>query len=218
MTKSSLYDCNIGGMVYNEIEVIFVKLLKNKWIVLSVGVISLVLAIIMLPYITNLGKDILYTVTAVALIIYAVTFLLKNVSKRNTENAAFWFEAGEIIVVFLIAIGLILTQLQVFNFQEVSLVIAAVVWMLGIVGVIRARSKLTHVLLFLVLTTAGAYFFAKPIVGEQTILVTISVIFFVLALFCGIKFYELHKKSPKKSGASKKKAPKKVESKEESES
>lgn len=191
------------------------KLLKNKWVVLVVGVISLALAIIMLPSVTNLGQDILYSVTAVAFVIYAIAFLLKNVSKRTAENVAFWFEAFEIIIVFLLAVGLVLTQFNIFQINDVSLVVALVIWLRGIVGAIRGRTKLSHLVGFLALTTVGTYFFAKPLVGETSILTAISVIFFVLALVCAIKFYEIHKSTPAKPKKNKVKA--KVEAVEEPE-
>lgn len=172
------------------------KLLKNKWVVLVIAIVFLALGIIMLPQVTSFGQNILYIVSALGLLVYIFAFLFKNITQEE-KGVAFWFEITEIVVVLLLAIGLVLTQFDVFNIKDIMLVFALVVWIRGIAGAIRSRTRVLELIFFLALTTIGTYFFAKPIVHQNTILMVIAIIFFVVFVVSAVFFISMHKKDVK---------------------
>ena len=192
---------------------------KNHLLDLSLAILFLGLGIVLLPF-TGIGQTILDYIVAFVLLVYLFTYLVKKLA--HARGSILVLTVVEFIVILLIALGLILKQLKVFTIGETRQIIGLVIWLRGVVCLVRgyfvstteARRKYSLLLFlgYIALVTLGAYFFfgASFISDAELILILCisSFVAFAALLVLAIKFW------PKKTEAEKKEAQRKKQERE----
>lgn len=192
---------------------------KNHILDLVLAILCLILGIVLLPF-TGIGKTILDYIVALVLLVYLFTYLVKKLA--HTTGSILVLTVVEFVVILLIALGLILKQLEVFTIGETRQIIGLVIWLRGVVCLVRGyfvstaearrRYSLLLFLGYIALVTLGAYFlFGASFISDAELILILSVTAFVafaLFLVLAIKFW------PKKTEAEKKEAQRKKQERE----
>lgn len=165
------------------------RLLKNFVFDIIVAVVSLALAIVMLPPF-GISAKVLNVLLAIALVFYLVLYLLDKV--LHARGNLLILLIVEFSVISLIAIGLLFQQFGVFNISGVCRILGVVLWLRGAVSLVRAyfvagtKAKRKYSLLIhmgcILLVSFGAYVFARPFISDLALCWIFSVTFFVTAL------------------------------------
>ena len=184
------------------------KRFKGDYIVyLIVSVLLIALGIVMLVNDYEIGLKIVNIAIALILVAYLALVLFPLIKhKRGTIQI---LTIVEFVLVCVIALGLILQQFKVFNIAGACQIIGLVIWLRAVVELFRAyfyRGKDSsykyapwYFCFILALITFGTYMFAKPFFSNEQVVLTLSIICFVLALaliIVGIMY--LPKKQSKK--------------------
>lgn len=184
-----------------------IKRFKFDFIVyLVLGILLVAFGIVIFPFVTELGRDILKIVTAIFLIIYLITFLLpKLMHKRNSLILA--FHIIEFVVVALIALGNILSQFKIINVSGVSQTIGLTLFMRGLSELVISycatdkKKKFVFFMLDVAILTLGVYLFAKPLISDETALIILGILFILvggLGIYLSIRFWDKKPKSKTK--------------------
>ncbi len=167
------------------------KRFKGDYIVyLIVSVLLITLGIVMLVNNYEIGLKIVNIALALIIVAYLALVLFPLVKhKRGTIQILC---IVEFVLVCLIAVGLVLQQFKVFNIAGACKIAGLVIWLRAIVELFRAyfyRGKdssynyaIWYFCLILGLITLGTYMFAKPFFTDQQVVLTLSIVCFVLAL------------------------------------
>ncbi len=188
---------------------------KNHILDLVLSILFLALGIVLLP-VFKVGETILDYVVAFVLLVYLFSYLVRKLS--HARGAILVLTVVEFVVILLIALGLVLKQLKVFNVGDTCQIVGLVVWLRGVVCLVRgyfvstaeARRKYSLLLFFgyIALVTVGAWLFFAPIIKDATLALTLCIIAFVVfavLLVLAIKYW------PKKTEAQKRAAREKKE-------
>ena len=190
-----------------------IKRFKFDYIVyLLLGLACITFGIVVLPFVTDFGKNILEIITAVFLIVYLIGFLLPKVLKKK-NNLILAFHIIEFVVVGLLALGNILSQFKILNISGVTETLGVTLFMRGLSELVVSycantehRKKFYLFLIDVVILSFGVYLFAKPILTDEQVLIILGTLFILLgalATFIAVKFW---KRLPKAEREAKKKA------------
>lgn len=181
---------------------------KNYVFDFILAALLLALGIVMLPPF-GIGQKILDVIVAIGLVVYLALYLFGRL--RRTRGTALILTAIEFFVILLIAVGLVLKQLQIFAIGETCQIIGVVIWLRGIVSLLshyftsyqtqRKKRSLLFFLLSLALVTLGTYLFAKPLFTNETVLWIVSIALIVAAL-CFVALAILYLPARKKKNSS----------------
>ncbi len=165
------------------------RLIKNFVFDIILAVLSLALAIVMLPPF-GISAKVLNVLLAIALVFYLLLYLLDKVV--HARGNLLILLIVEFSVISLIAIGLLFQQFGIFNISGVCRILGVVLWLRGAVSLIRAYfvvgtgAKKKYSLLihmgYILLLSFGAYIFASPFISDLALCWIFSVAFFVTAL------------------------------------
>lgn len=184
------------------------------------AVLCLALGIVLIPSITNLGQDILNVLIAIAILAYLFGYLVKKL--KRTRQTIFILTAIEFGLMFLIALGLILSQFRVINITGGCKILGLAFALRGTVEMFRAyyhqaannaKYPLWQFVFNLVVLIAGVYMFAKPFVTDHQMIIVAAVVSFVCALVFAILGFSALGQDNKKKKQSQKQQPKQVEEK-----
>ncbi len=183
------------------------EIYKNHIADLLLSALFLTLGILLIPAI-GISSVVLNYIVAAVLLLYLFLFLVKKLTVA--KGTILVLTVVEFIVIILIALGLILKELQVINLGETFQIIGLVIWLRGVVCLVKgylisspeARRKYSLLLFlgYIAMVTAGAYFFfANPIRDNTLELVMCILAFSVFALFLVLTIiYWPRKKGEKK--------------------
>lgn len=199
--------------------------LKKSWLIciLSfIGTLAMIaLGIVIIPGITDFGETILKIVLAIGVFAYIGFFLIKKLVKER--GMVLVLTIVETIVMFLVGLGLILSQFNVLNITEACIIIGVAIWMRGVIGVFsgyirrntpESRKKYDILFFFLniVLITLGTWMFVKPFISNFDMIIVLAVVCFLIAI--GLLTIGLLTCPAIKKGRAKKTSKKKTEKKE----
>ncbi len=191
------------------------KVLTNMVVDIILAVLLLALGIVMLPAVTSFGSIVLDVIVAILLVLYLAFFLFdRMVKSRGTVRVLTMIEFA---LIALIAIGLVFKQLKILNLGTTCQIVGVVIWLRGITGTFRgyivstAEGKRRFTILMFALSvlmvTAGAYLFAKPLFTDENIIyiLAVSLIIGAVVLLIYALAYARRpaKRSKSKSGESK---------------
>lgn len=185
---------------------------KNYVFDFILAALLLALGIVLLPPF-GIGQRVLDIFVAIGLLAYLALYLFGRL--RRTRGTSLVLTAIEFFVILLIAVGLVLKQLQIFSLGETCQILGVVIWLRGIVSLLshyftsyqtqRKKRSLLFFLLYLVLVTLGTYLFAKPLFTNETVLWILSIALIVAALcFVALAILYLPARGKKGSGATRK--------------
>ena len=182
------------------------KLYKNFIFDIIIAAVFLALGVVLLP-IFEIGKAVLDFTVAALLCLY-LGFYLRGKFRGGAVYIS--LTAVEFTVIALIAIGLVLKQLAIISIGSTCQIIGLVMWLRGVCCLIKgyfvssaeARKKYSLLMFFgyIILVTAGAYLFARPLFSDETLIWIICISSFaVAALFIALSIIY----APKKQGSAK---------------
>ena len=169
------------------------KLYKNFIFDIVAAVITLALAIIMLPPI-GLGLKALNILLALGLVVYMVVYLFDRL--RKTKGTLFVLAAVEMALVGVIAVCLALQQFHVFNISGICSTIGVVIWLRSVVSLVgmyltspnaKTKYSLPVFSIYLALLSFGMFLYARPFISDLVIAWILSVLLFmVMLVFIGL--------------------------------
>ena len=153
------------------------------------AVLCLALGVVLIPGVTELGQEILNVLIAIGILAYLFGYLVKKL-KRTRQNI-FVLTAIEFGLLFLIALGLVLSQFKVIEITGGCKILGLAFALRGIVEMFRAyfhqasnnaKYPLWQFVVNLFVLMFGVYIFAKPFITDQQLIIVASAIAFVCAL------------------------------------
>ena len=148
----------------------------------ALAVLCTVLGVVLLPGVTELGQSILNIIIAVAVLAYLFGYLVKKL--KASKQVIFVLTAIEFGLMFLVALGLILSQFQVINVTGGCKILGLAFGLRGIVEMFRAyyhqsqssaKYPLRQFVFNLVMLIFGVYLFAKPFITDAQMIIVAAV-------------------------------------------
>ena len=173
------------------------------------AILCAALGVVLIPDITDLGQQILNVLIAIAILSYLFGYLTKKL--KRTRQTIFVLTAIEFGFLFLIALGLILSQFKVINITGGCKILGLAFALRGVVEMFRAyyhqssnnaKYPLWQFVINLAILMFGVYIFAKPFITDQQLIMVASVAAFICALiFVILGFSSLNHNKNKKQKA-----------------
>lgn len=203
----------------NKLTKIFnTKKSKLFWLYIVVGFLIVIAAAALMPFWASVAPDLFFSywgwgflkiVVAVALLIYAFGYLLKNAIK-SSRGVIKVLTFIEFAIFIIIALGSVISQFNIISLSSCQ-ILGFAIWTRGSIEVIRAyyyrggevKYPLYQVLLAIVLITFGAYLFISNVISDELILwVVTSVLELVGILAIIFGFLKNPRKKSKKEKVS----------------
>ena len=172
------------------------------------AVLCAALGVVLLPGVTELGQNILNIIIAVAILAYLFCYLFKKLKK--SKQIIFILTTIEFGIMFLIALGLILSQFKVINIAGGCKILGLAFGLRGTVEMFRAyyhqaqnseKYSLPQFVFNIVMLIFGVYMFAKPFVTDAQMIIVAAVASFVCALVFFVLGCSARKQNKKKKQA-----------------
>ncbi len=172
------------------------RMYKNFVFDLAVAVISIALAIVMLPPF-GISQYVLNILLALTLVIYLSSFLFDKL--RHTKGTVFIFTLVEFLAISFIVIGLVVRQFMPLNIANVWQALGSAIWLRGVVMTLemyvsamaskKPRRNIPRLILSIAFISVGAFLFAHPITSDEVLEWVMCISFFICALiFAGLAF------------------------------
>lgn len=169
------------------------KIYKNFIFDIILAVLFLALGVVLLPFF-EIGKTVLDFTVAILLCLYLGFYLSRKFRGGSVYIA---LTAVEFTLIVLIAVGLVLKQFEVISIGNTCQIIGLVMWLRGVCCLVKgyftqgaeARRKYSLLMFlgYIILVSAGAFIFAKPIITDAALIWIICISSFALcALFTAL--------------------------------
>ena len=182
---------------------------KVFWLYIVVGALITIASIMLMPFWKNVdiffstwGYTAVDIIVGVLLILYIAFYLIKQVAKAGGGFIRA-LSIIELIILTIAALGCIVSQFNVLNFGDVSIILGVAFWSRGTIEIYRGfylvknSGKFTslEVLFNIILITIGVFFAVSSIVNDTIILwfITITLLVMGLVLFV-LGFFKKPKK------------------------
>lgn len=172
---------------------------KVFWLYIVLGVLITIVSIMLMPFWKNIdiffstwGFTIVDIIVGVLLILYIAFYLIKQVAKAGGGFIKA-LSIIELVILIIAALGCLVSQFNVLNFGDVSVILGVAFWSRGTIEIYRGfyivknSGKFTslEVLFNIILITIGVFFAVSSIVNDTIILwfITITLLVMGLVLF-----------------------------------
>ena len=172
---------------------------KVFWLYIVLGVLITIVSIMLMPFWKNIdvffstwGFAIVDIIVGVLLILYIAFYLIKQVAKAG-GGLIKALSIIELVILIIAALGCLVSQFNVLNFGDVSVILGVAFWSRGTIEIYRGfyivknSGKFTslEVLFNIILITIGVFFAVSSIVNDTIILwfITITLLVMGLVLF-----------------------------------
>ena len=175
------------------------------------AVLFTALGVVLLPSITDLGQNILNVIIAVCILVYLFGYLVKKL--KHAKQSIFVLTAVEFGLMFLIALGLILSQFKVIEITGGCKIVGLALGLRGCVEMFRAyyhqssnsaKYPLWQFMFNLAILIVGVYMFAKPFITDAQLIVVAAVVSFVCAVVFFVLGFSARKQNKKQKPQPKK--------------
>ena len=188
---------------------------KFFWIYIVVGAILMIASVMFMPFwkdiapdlfFANWGENFVKIVIAVVLMFYLFGYLIKKVASANIAVEKV-LTVIEFVILFLIALGCIISQFVVFSF-DISIILALAFWMRGTVEIVRAyyyngtgdKYPIYKVIISILLVTLGGIIIASKFISTKMAIWVATGVAFIFSLIIFILgFYKNPKTRKNKS-------------------
>ena len=168
------------------------KIYKNFIFDIVVAVVALALGIIMLPPF-GIGEHALSVLMAITLASYLTIYTLDKI--RRSKGTTLILALVEFSIIAIIALALLIQQFTPWRITEVCRIIGVAMWLRGVFSALgmyiiatnakRQKYGVVKFILCVLLSTAGVYLFASPIISDLVLTWIICIIFLLAALVFG---------------------------------
>ncbi len=167
---------------------------KWFWLYIVLGSIILIASIMLMPFWKNVdiffsdwGYAIVDIIVGVLLILYISLYLFKQVLKSGSSFVKV-LSFLELIILSIIALGCIISQFNLINVGDVSVILGLAFWFRGTIEIYRGfylvknSHKFTslEVIFNIILITVGVFFVTSSIVNDTIVLWVITILLLLL--------------------------------------
>lgn len=188
-----------------------VKKTRFFWVYHFAGVFLILAAIVLAPFwantsvfFANWGTRAVDIMISCGIFMYLFLFLAKKV-KSSPNQTILILTVVEFVLLFVVALGGILSQFAILNIQGPSQIVALALWLRGSIEVVRAyyyrrdvaiSYPIWYLLIAIGMISVGAYLFARPLIKTSTLLIIICAVALAMGI---ILIFTGTRAKPKKS-------------------
>ena len=174
------------------------------WLYHLGGIFLIIMAVLLAPvwasmdvFFSDWGSKAINIMISCAIFLYLFLYLARKV-RTSANQTLLILTVVEFILLFVVALGGILSQFAVLKIQGPSQIIGLALWLRGSIEVVRAyyyrrdvsiSYPVWYLLIAIGMVTLGTYFFARPLIQASTlqwILCAVALVMGVLFIFTGV--------------------------------